>query len=264
MKLHRSHPYTPLKSILCVLIAAGLSPFTAWAGTTASQSDASAVAWATQAMVALTGSVQPNGVNLQGSVSRTVNGNPQSGSVTLQATGPSNSQVAVTFGSATVSEVRTFGANGPSGQWIDANGTAHKLAQHNLWTDAVWFFPALSTLASYADPNLIFSDLGQELHGGRTVEHLRVYRSLSTLPPAAARVLALMSVTDYYLDSQTALPVATLFFAHADDDAGVSIPVEITFSSYQRVNQALVPYQITKYYNGTQHFQILVTSAQVQ
>ena len=77
-------------------------------------------------------------------------------------------------------------------------------------------------------------------------------------------MLALMSVTDYFLDSQTAIPVAAVFFAHSDNDTTVSIPVEITFSSYQRVSQTMVPFQIIKYYNGTQLFQISVTNAQVQ
>jgi hypothetical protein len=227
-------------------------------------SDPSAITWAAQATTALTGGIQPHGVTLQATVSRTTNAQQETGTVTLQSTGISNSQVAVTFGSATVSEVRSFGANGPGGQWIDASGTTHQLAQHNCWTDAVWFFPALSLLSDYADSNLVFSDLGQEQHRGETVEHLRVYRIAPTLPAGPAHTLALMSLTDYYLDSQTALPAAIVFFAHPDNDTTVSIPVEITFAGYQRVNQTTVPFQITKYYNWSQLFQISVTSAQVQ
>ena len=128
----------------------------------------------------------------------------------------------------------------------------------------MWFFPALSLLSDYADTNLVFSDLGQEQHRGATAEHLRVYRIASGLPAVPAHTLALMSVTDYYLDSQTSLPVAAVFFVHPDNDTSISIPVEITFSGYQRINQTMVPFQVTKYYNATQLFQISVTSAQVQ
>lgn len=110
----------------------------------------------------------------------------------------------------------------------------------------------------------MFSDLGQAQYRGATVEHLRVYRTVSGLPSVPAQTLALMSVTDYYLDSQTALPVGIAFFAHPDNDTTISIPIEITFSSYQRVNQTMVPFQITKYYNGTQLFQISINNAQVQ
>jgi hypothetical protein len=49
--------------------------------------------------------------------------------------------------------------------------TTHQMAQHNRWTDAAGFFPALSMLSGYSDPNLVFSDLGQETRRGRTVEH---------------------------------------------------------------------------------------------
>jgi hypothetical protein len=265
MKLHRSGKclfriFVPLLLSLNIL-----SPSESLAGSTTSQSDPSAITWASQAMTALTGGVMPHGVTLQGTVSRTNNnGQQETGSATLQSIGISNSQISVTFGSATLTETRSFGANGPGGQWIDTNGVTHQFAQHNCWTDAAWFFPAFSMLSDYANPNLVFNDLGQEQHHGATVEHLRVYRTASGMPAAPAHVLALVSVTDYYLDSQTALPLAIVFFAFADNDTGTSIPIELVFASYQRVNQAMVPYQIGKYLNGAQLFQISVTNAQVQ
>jgi hypothetical protein len=262
MELDRCGTYGVV-TLLLLIVSTG-SPVKAVAGTTTQQSDPSAITWATQAMAALTGGVIPSGVNLQATVSRVLGGQQETGSMTLQSSGISNSQISAMFGSATWSENRTLGANGPGGQWIDVSGTTRKLAQHNCWTDAAWFFPAFSLLSSSSDASLVFSDLGQEQRSGATVEHLRVYRTASTLPATPARTLALMSITDYYLDSQTALPVATVFFAHPDNDTTVNIPVEITYSGYQRVSQSMVPFQITKYHNGTQLFQISVTKAQVQ
>jgi hypothetical protein len=264
MKLHRWTTFSPLQFSVALPILVIVGLVGAAQAATNNNSDPSAIAWASQAMTALTGGTQVNGVTLQANVTRTVAGKQQTGTMTLQSSGIANSQISVTIGSATVSETRSYAPNAPSGQWTDPNGTTHKMAQHNCWTDPVWFFPALSMLANYADPNLVLRDLGQEQHRGSTVEHLRVYRTGQSSSPETAHVLALMSVTDYFLDSQTALPVATVSFAFADNDSDTSIPVEIVFSSYQRVNQGLVPYQITKYYNGTQLFQISVTSAQVQ
>jgi len=263
MKLHRCVvlSFRQFSITLLILVTFWLGAASASTNTT---SDPSAITWAAQALTALTGGVTPNSVLLNANVSRTANGRQETGAVTLQSSGISNSRIDVTFGSATSSEIRTFDANGPGGRWIDTSGTTHQFAQHNCWTDAVWFFPALSLLSDYADPNLVFSDLGQEQHRGTTVEHLRVYRTAPGLPQGPARTLALMSMTDYYLDSQTSLPVATVFFAHPDNDTTTSIPVEITFAGYQRVNQTMVPLQITKYHNGPQLFQIFVTSAQVQ
>ncbi len=264
MTLHRR--VTGLLGQFCILLL-GLTTFGSdkvFAGTNTQQSDPSALTWAAQAVASLTGGVQPHSVTLQASVTQVSAGQQEAGTVTLQSSGISSSRIDVTFGSATWSEIRNSGANGPGGQWIDASGATHQLAQHNCWTDAVWFFPALSLLSDYADPNLVFNDLGQAQLQGATVEHLRVYRIATGLAADPEHTLALMSVTDYYLDSQTALPVEIVFFAHPDNDTTVSIPVEIAFASYQRVNQTMVPFQITKYYNGPQLFQISITNAQVQ
>ena len=140
-------------------------------GVTTPQSDPSAIAWASQAMAALTAGVQVHAVNLQANVIRSIAGNQQTGTMTLQSSGVSNGQVSITIGSTTPSVSRSLGANGPTGQWVDASGTTYQMAQHNCWTDAAGFFPALSMLSGYSDPSLVFSDLGQETRRGRTVEH---------------------------------------------------------------------------------------------
>jgi hypothetical protein len=51
----------------------------------------------------------------------------------------------------------------------------------NCWTDAVWFFPALSLLSDYADPSLVFRTWEIQYSEG-TVEHIQVYRYYSDLP----------------------------------------------------------------------------------
>lgn len=132
MKLHRSVIYPRVQfSLLLLVNLATLGSGLALAATTTQQSDPSAITWATQAMSALTGGVQPNGVTLQANVSQDTNGQQETGTVTLQSTGISNSRTDVTFGSATWSEIRSSGANGPGGQWIDTSGATHQLAQHN-------------------------------------------------------------------------------------------------------------------------------------
>jgi len=255
---------SPVRFWLLLLIVATFGAANCLAGSNAPQSDASAIIWATRAMAALTGGVPVNSVSLQANVTQLVGSSQQTGTMTLGSSGRWNSQISITIGSSTVSESRSLVSRGPAGQWIDASGTTHPMAFQNLWTDAAWFFPAFSMLADYNNPNLVFKDLGQETRRGRTVEHLRVYRTALGTLVNDPRELALMSVTDYYLDSQTALPVAASFFAHADNDLGINIPVEITFSGYQKVGQATVPFQIVKYFNGTQLLQISVTGAQVQ
>ena len=105
---------------------------------------------------------------------------------------------------------------------------------HNCWTDAVWFFPALSLLADYADPSLVFEDLGQQQYGDLLVKHIRIYRTSSGLSQEKSKLLARLSTVHYYLDSQTAIPIAMAFNTHADSDLGTDISVEIVFSNYRR------------------------------
>ena len=148
----------------------------------------------------------------------------------------------------------------PDGTWSGFDGSRHTIPLHNCWTDAVWFFPALSLLADFADPNLVFDDLGQEQYGSSYVEHIRVHRTAQGLSQDDAQRLARLSTVHYYLDSQTAIPGALAFATHADDDMGVNIPVGIVFSDYRQVGGILTPFQIATSFNGTQLLQITITS----
>ncbi len=148
----------------------------------------------------------------------------------------------------------------PSGEWTGLDGQPHQMAQQNCWTDAVWFFPALSLLSDYADPNLVFTDLGQVQYSGGYAEHIRVYRYLTDLAPGEQRVIQRLSTVDYFLDSQSALPVAMAFSIHGDRGAGFDVPIGIVFSQYQAVNGIQVPFTVTELLNGSPFLQITITS----
>ncbi len=199
-----------------------------------------------KAMTALTGGVPINSATLTGTV---VQGdNPDQGSVpiTLQATSVSASEIDIMTPKGVRSVIRSLDSNGrPSGTWIDVNQQQHPIALHSCWTDAVWFFPALSQLSSYTDPNLVFLDLGQEQHLGTTVEHIRVYRNLPGDQNKAA-LIAKLSTVNYYLDFNTAVPIAISFMDHPNEDLLTDLPVRIEFSNFQLVGSRLVPYQITR------------------
>jgi hypothetical protein len=221
----------------------------------------SGTTWAMQAMAALTGSTQVNSVNESGSIVRTIGGDQESGTVSLQSTGNTASQITISTSAGNRSETRQWDSEGPSGQWTDLDGQPHQMAQSNCWTDAVWFFPALSLLSDYADPTLVFTDLGQEQHDGHSVEHIQAYRSYAGLPQQRAEELERLSSVDYYLDSQTALPLAMAFSTHDNRNMNIDVPVEIVFSQYQAVSGIQVPFQVTRVWNGSPLFQISITSA---
>jgi hypothetical protein len=214
-----------------------------------------------QAMLALTGGNSVNSVTESGSVTRTLGGDQESGSITLQASGVMTNQISISTSIGNRSETRTWQNNLPAGSWTGLDGTQHPMVLHNCWSDAVWFFPALSLLADYADTNLVFTDLGPEQYQGGSVEHIQVYRTASGLSRDRLRILARLSTVNYYLDSQTALPVAIAFNTHADSDLSVDIPIVIVFSSYQSINGVQVPFQVVEALNGTVMLQISITSA---
>jgi hypothetical protein len=220
----------------------------------------SGLSWVMQAMAALTGGNSVTSVTESGTVTRTLGGDQQQGSITLQSPGLMANQISLSLPRGTLSETRSWQNSLPAGTWTGFDGVQHPMAQHNCWTDAVWFFPALSLLADYADPNLVFTDLGQQQYQGGSVEHIQVYRTVSGLSQYDLQVLAMMSTVDYYLDSQTALPVGMAFSTHADNDLNVGIPVVLVFTGYTSVSGVQVPMQVVKVVNGTTVLQISVAN----
>lgn len=225
------------------------------------QSSSSGTTWAMQAMAALTGGTQVNSVTESGSVMRTLGDDREPGTISMQSTGSMSSQITISTSAGDRSETRSWDGRRPSGQWTDLDGQSHPMAQFNCWTDAVWFFPALSLLSGYADPTLVFTDLGPQQYSGGSVEHIQVYRNYAALPPDAQQIIQQLSTVDFYLDSQTALPVAIAFSTHGNHNLNFDVPVAIVFSQYQSVGGVQVPFQVTELLNGSSLLQITVTSA---
>jgi hypothetical protein len=55
---------------------------------------------------------------------------------------------------------------------------------------------------------------------------------------------------DFYLDSATHLPVATVFNSHPDNAGDANIAVEIDFRNYQQIDGVRVPMQIRRFVQG--------------
>lgn len=221
----------------------------------------SGIGWAMQAMQALTGGIQVTSVTENGTVTRTSGGDHQQGSITLQSSGLMTNQLSLSLTRGTLSETRTWQNGSPGGSWTGFDGVQHPMAQHNCWTDAGWFFPALSLLAGYTDPTLVFTDLGQEQYQGGLVEHIQVYRTETGLGSDDLQLLGQMSLVDFYLDSQTALPVAMAFVSHADGDLSVNIPVMIVYTNYTNLSGIQVPFQVVRSINGSTMLQLSISNA---
>lgn len=219
--------------VVVCLLSALLSPF-AFA-----QSDPQALAFAAQSIAALTGGTTVSDVTLSGSVTRTAGSDTQTGTATLYGKGQNEGRLNLSLDNGQRSEIRNY-LGTPQGEWIGPDGIASQFAQFNCMTDAVWFFPALSSLAFANDSNQTLSYVGFETLNGTPVQHLRsIWYGQQ------------FSQMDLYLDSTSLLPIAVGLNAHADTDSSLSIPIQVQFSNYQNAGGVLVPFHVQQFLNGS-------------
>jgi len=125
-------------------------------------------------------------------------------------------------------------------------------------TDAVWFFPALSSLTQTANPSFVFKYLGQGQYGLLKAEHIRVFHSVSQDPSG---LLQRLSAMDFYLDAASLLPLSVAFKRHPENDLNVDIATEVRFASYQLVSGVQVPFYFQQILNGSVVLDVKVRNA---
>jgi len=236
---------------LSILISALLS--------LAQSSDPQALSYAVQSITAMTGGNPISDVSLTGSVTWTVGSDIETGTAALEALGTGESRMDLALGAGTRTEIRDTSTGTPLGRWMAQDGTSGLFAFQNCLTDAVWFFPALSSLS--AGQNVALSYIGQENRNGESVQHIQsyVYQNVQFYGPAPSPQQ--LSTMDFYLDATTLLPVAITFNAHPDNDAGTNLLVEVDFSNYQAIAGVLVPLHIQRYLQGSLQVDVNASTA---
>jgi len=234
-----------------------LSPMNAQ--TTAPVRDPQALTVIASSLKALTGSTTVNDVILQATANYVAGSDEETGTTTLTASGNQQSLVQLNLSGGARQEIR----NGPAGTWTGPDGTAHSMATHNCWTDASWFFPALTLEAVAADPQTSVSYLGTDTSKGTPLLHIQVTRAPASQTADVTALILTLSTMDIYLDPQSFLPLVLDFNTHPDIDAGRNIPVEIQFGNFQPTNGVLVPLQIQKYLQGTLLLNLVVSNASI-
>ena len=222
-------------------------------------SDPRATALAVQSVTALTGGNPITDVTLNGNATWIAGSDRETGSATLLAKGTNESRIDLSLTNGLRTDIRNDTAGFPQGESIAIDGSLHPWAVHNCWINASWFFAPLSFLATTSDPNLVFTYVGQELRGGTSVQHLRIYRYLLGQSAKVISLTQQLSTIDIYLDASSFLPVAYGFNIHPDEDATANIAAEIDFSNYQAVNGIQVPFHIQKLIDGGLAVDIIVT-----
>jgi len=221
---------------------------------TTTTSDAQALGLAAQAVQTMTNGVAVSDVTLTGTATQTAGSWNASGAATFKAKGYAESRA--DFAASSQSEIHGLDASGnPAGVWIGSPGktdsTRHTMALHNSFSDAAWFFPALTSLGVASQAGVVAKYIGSETHEGVAVQHVRLWHTAnsSSSLAAIANVLPRLSTMDVYLDATSSLPVALAFNAHSDKDMNMDIPIEVRYSDYQEVNGIKVPFHVQKYLN---------------
>jgi len=218
-------------------------------------SNPQALSYAAHSIATMVGNLSISDVTLTGSV--TWNGS-DTGTATLRALGIGESRMDLALTSGARTDIRDAQTGAQLGQWLAPNNSSGKFASQNCWTDAVWFFPVLGSLA--AGPNVVLSYIGPTTWKGESVQHIQSYVYQSN-PAALNPSPKQLSTMDFYLDSSTLLPSAVTFNSHPDGNAGANLLVEVDFSNYQAISSVLVPTHIQKYQQGNLLVDITVSGA---
>jgi hypothetical protein len=223
--------------------------------------DPQAVSLALQSLNAMTRGNPISDATLSGTATRIAGSDEQTGTVTIQVKGTQESRIALALSGGTYSEIRNFAEGASQGSSTGPDGVAKTMAFHNCFTDAAWFFPALSSLGSaVSNPNFVISYIGPETHAGVAVQHIRFSQSIVSPDSFSVQLIAHLSTIDFYLDSTSLLPVAVAFTTHPGDNGSLDIGVEVRFSNYQVSSGVLVPLHIQRLINGNLYLDLNASS----
>lgn len=222
------------------------------------QSDPQAISLASQSIGKLTGGSVISDAALTGSATWSGESHPETGTITLLASGTGESRMNLTLPTGKRTEIRDASTGVVQGEWIAEGGTSGPFAFHNCLTDAVWFFPPLGSLA--AGPNVVLTYIGQETKNEVAVQHIHSY-VYQPNPSGARSSLQPLSAMDYFLDATTLLPVAITFNAHPDNSVSTNLLVEVDFSDYQPIGGVIIPTHIQRSLQGNVLLDISISNA---
>lgn len=221
--------------------------------------DPNAVALVNKALQALAGSMALTDVTIAGTATYVAGSDQESGTATLIASGNGMSSVQLNLDNGPRQEIR----NGPAGIWSGPDGVTHWMATHNCWTDANWFFPALTLQALQIDSTLGVLNLGPALWNGVPATHLQFSHVIpGQTAPMTAEIQSLSTV-DLYLDPTALVPLALTFNTHLDSDLNANIPVVIQFGNYQNSGGVLVAFHVQKFLQGSLYLDLVLSQAAI-
>jgi hypothetical protein len=201
-------------------------------------------------------------VQMTGTASWSYGSDQKSGSVLLQAN--ANGQSRMEFQTSAGTRIETQNPfTDPQRQcaWTGFDGAAHRSAEHHCWIDTVWFLPQMTMQPGAGAPD--DSATATAASEGKTVRIHHERHPAGVRDNHTAQILAHLSAVDLDVDTTSGLPIALIFAAHPDNDAGTDIPVQVQFSDYRSVNGVTIPFHIQKFINHALVFDLQISTVQV-
>jgi hypothetical protein len=116
-------------------------------------------------------------------------------------------------------------------------------------TDQCVDFPLPIVLSALNNPDESFQYIGAETLSGVPAQHVRLWNTFASKP--GLQILASFSAMDFWLDETSGLPLKIAYSRPVTGGAAPAFLIEVSFSSYTKVNGVLYPFQINKSFNGT-------------
>lgn len=215
------------------------------------QRDPQAIALLQQTVAAMASSI-PTDSSATGAVTIVEGSTTQNGSIQILTRGTSQTAETLTLPDGQRAIVYS---NGEAKEINGASSTSPPLEL--IVTDQCPDFPLPLLLSSLSTSDQAIHYVGAETLDGKSVQHIQVWNTFSSNP--ALQNIAPFSTKDIWLDAISGLPLKIAYSRRAGSGAVPTIPVEVTYSNYTKVNGILYPFQIDKSLNGTPWMTITIS-----
>jgi hypothetical protein len=204
-------------------------------------------------------------LNLTAAAEWTAGSTHESGTAQLQAKIDGSSNVQLSLGQASRTEVQTKADSSRSCQWTDGAGTTHATVGANCFIAIPWFAPGLFTQPVSQLPVLLATtDDGEVSKNGSALHQVGYLLNLQGADSTSTNQMVSQSTVKVFYDPQTSLPDSLEYFVHPDSNDLQNIPVRVVFRNYQSVSGIMLPFHVEKYVNRTLQLALDITNASIE
>jgi hypothetical protein len=184
-------------------------------------------------------------------------GQPVQGSVSLRGRGLEQFRMDAALPEGT----RSWAVSHGIGKLNKADGTNEAIPGHNAINLGSLTFPYLWLAMAAGDPHTTVSTVGTAQVDGVNAIQIRVQRHYAaSFDPHGT--IAQLTTRDFFIDPVSSMILKVELMTHPLKTFSISLPEDLYFSNYQRVNGVMVPFSISDTVNGQQTWSIQLSSIQ--